>query len=86
MSYEKKDLYAKQFSRMLQCPTVTGCDQKHFDDLHAVMWEIAPEFSKLPRFNVRNNAMIIKWEGKKHDRPLVLMAHQDVVPEEDPKG
>ena len=30
--------------------------------------------------------MIIKWEGKKHDRPLVLMAHQDVVPEEDPKG
>ena len=86
MSYEKKDLYAKQFSRMLQCPTVTGCDQKHFDDLHAIMWEIAPEFSKLPRFNVRNNAMIIKWEGKKHDRPLVLMAHQDVVPEEDPKG
>ncbi|UKI15341.1 MAG: M20/M25/M40 family metallo-hydrolase [Clostridiales bacterium] len=71
---------------MLQCPTVTGCDQKHFDDLHAVMWEIAPEFSKLPRYNVRNNAMIIKWEGKKHDRPLVLMAHQDVVPEEDPKG
>ena len=59
MSYEKKDLYAKQFSRMLQCPTVTGCDQKHFDDLHAVMWEIAPEFSKLPRFNVRNNAMIL---------------------------
>lgn len=24
--------------------------------------------------------------GQKHDRPLVLMAHQDVVPEEDPKG
>lgn len=78
---DKKTLYAEQFSRMLQVPTVTDCDQKYFDDLHAVMRDIAPEFHKLPMANPRHNALIFKWEGKKHDRPLVLMGHQDVVPE-----
>ena len=86
MADAKKDYYARQFARMLRVPTVTGADKSVFDELHDVMWDIVPDFAKLPRFYPRNNSMIIKWEGKNHDRPLVLMAHQDVVPEEDEKG
>ncbi|MCQ2602646.1 MAG: M20/M25/M40 family metallo-hydrolase, partial [Clostridia bacterium] len=81
---DKKLLYAEQFSRMLQVPTVTDTDQALFDELHKVMGEIAPDFFKLPLAKPRKNALVFKWEGKKHDRPLVLMGHQDVVPEGDP--
>ncbi len=27
-----------------------------------------------------SNVLLFKWEGQNHDKPLVLMAHQDVVP------
>ncbi len=29
---------------------------------------------------LENRAVLIKWEGKKHDAPSVMMAHYDVVP------
>lgn len=78
---DKKHLYAIEFSKMLQVPTVTDCDRAIFKNLHAVMRDIAPNFHTLPCANPRNSALVFKWEGKKHDRPLVLMGHQDVVPE-----
>lgn len=82
MGIEKKDIYAQQFAKMLQIPTVTDVDSSLFDELHAVMKEIAPTFfDKLELIRPRKNALIFKWAGKKHDRPLVLMGHQDVVPE-----
>lgn len=83
MENEKEKLYATQFAEMLKIPTVTDSDKKLFDQLHDVMWNIAPEFAKLERANPRNSCLVIKWPGKKHDRPLVLMGHQDVVPEEE---
>lgn len=82
MGLEKKQIYAEQFSRMLQVPTVTDVGDEVFAELHKVMQEIAPTFfEKLQLIKPRKNALIFKWEGKKHDRPLVLMGHQDVVPE-----
>lgn len=83
MENEKKNIYARQFAEMLKIPTVTNCDKELFAKLRDVMWEIAPEFSKLPREMPRNSSLVIKWAGKKSDRPLVLMGHQDVVPAED---
>ncbi len=80
---DKQLYYAEQFARMLKVPTITDCDQALFDELHAVMRDIAPTFHTLPLAKPRKNAMIFKWEGKRHDRPLVLMGHQDVVPEGD---
>lgn len=84
MSQNKEMIYAQQFARMLQVPTRTDDDKAVFDRLHEVMRDIAPSFFALPCANPRNSALIFKWEGKKHDRPLVLMGHQDVVPEGDP--
>lgn len=85
MSLENKMLYAEQFSRFLQIPTVTDTSQEEFDKLHALLQEFAPEFyANTTLYKPRKNALIFKWEGQKHDRPLVLMGHQDVVPEGDP--
>lgn len=84
MGLEKKQIYAEQFARMLQVPTVTDVGDEEFAKLHAIMQEIAPTFyEKTTLIKPRKNALIFKWEGKKHDRPLVLMGHQDVVPEGD---
>lgn len=83
MATDKKALYAEQFAKMLRIPTVTDTDVALFDELHGVMKEIAPEFHTLDCACPRNSALIFKWEGKRHDRPLVLMGHQDVVPEGD---
>jgi len=84
MGLENKQLYAEQFARMLQVPTVTDVGDEQFAELHKIMQDIAPTFfEKLTLIKPRKNALIFKWEGKKHDRPLVLMGHQDVVPEGD---
>lgn len=82
MNNKRTDMeYAEMFAKMLRVPTVSGCDQSLFDELHAVMREIAPDFHKLDLAKPRNNALVFKWEGKNHDRPMVIMGHQDVVPE-----
>lgn len=73
--------YAEAFARMLRVPTVTDCDKSIFDELHAVMRDIAPQFAKLETVRPQGSALVVKWEGKRSDRPLVLMGHQDVVPE-----
>lgn len=83
MAQEKELLFAKQFAEMLKIPTVTNCDKTLFNELQDLMWKIAPEFAKLPRVSPRNSCLIIKWAGKRSDKPLVLMGHQDVVPAED---
>ena len=81
---ERKMQYARMFAEMLKVPTVTNVDKSVFDRLHAVMADIAPRFAALPTAYPRNSAMVVKWQGKAHDRPLVIMAHQDVVPEGEP--
>ena len=76
MNNKRTDMeYAEMFAKMLRVPTVSGCEQSLFDELHAVMQEIAPDFHKLDLAKPRNNALVFKWEGKNHDRPMVIMGH-----------
>ena len=81
---ERKLHYARQFAEMLKVPTVTNVDKIFFDRLHEVMAAIAPHFAALDTVYPRNSAMVVRWPGLAHDRPLVIMAHQDVVPEGEP--
>lgn len=78
-----KQVLAEQFAEMLKIPTVTHSDPKLFEELRELMWKYAPSFAALPHAFPRNSCIVTKWEGRSHDRPLVLMGHMDVVPEGD---
>lgn len=79
---EREDLYAKKLSRMVQCETVStrGLDQrKKFLAYHAVLAGLFPRVHKnLEKHEIDGN-LLFKWKGDSPEKPVMLMAHQDVV-------
>ncbi len=77
--------------QLVKCKTVSYYDSEKEDDSEfEKLIELLPQLypnvfrvcslEKLP-----DRALLFKWEGKKHDKPAVLMAHYDVVPVEEEK-
>ena len=74
------NLDIEKFCRLINCPTVSNAGDETFHMLHKEFEKCFPLLHKnLQKNKLKGNALLYKWEGKKHDRPLVLMAHQDVV-------
>ena len=82
---EREARYAETLSRMVRCETVSrkGEDQREkFLGFHRLLEELFPlVHGKLEKTEIDGNLLFF-WKGKAHDRPLVLMSHQDVVPAE----
>ncbi|MCC6094004.1 MAG: M20/M25/M40 family metallo-hydrolase [Eubacterium sp.] len=82
---EREKLYAEKLSKMVQYETVSypgEHDVEKFEGFHEVLRKLFPHvFSELEITDIDGN-LLIYWKGKKQDRPLVLMSHQDVVPAE----
>ena len=82
---EREARYAETLSRMVRCETVSrkGEDQREkFLGFHRLLEELFPlVHEKLEKTEIDGN-LLFYWKGKAHDRPLVLMSHQDVVPAE----
>ena len=82
---EREARYAETLSRMVRCETVSrkGEDQREkFLGFHRLLEELFPlVHEKLEKTEIDGN-LLFYWKGKSHDRPLVLMSHQDVVPAE----
>lgn len=81
------EAYASTFTKMIQCPTVSASGAEYFDKFHQVLKEEFPlVFSNLEIYypgknkDEQSRALLLKWRGKSSARPMVLMAHQDVVP------
>ncbi len=79
--------YANSFAKMIQCPTVTNSGAEYFDKFQEVLKEEFPlvfknleVFYPAPESDSDSRAILLKWAGKSSARPIVLMAHQDVVP------
>ena len=76
---------ARKLSAMIQCETVSHAgehDVPKFRKFHEVLAKLFPlVFEKLEKTDIDGN-LLMYWKGKKHDKPLVLMSHQDVVPAE----
>jgi carboxypeptidase PM20D1 len=71
---------------LVRIPTVSwtdedAIDRTAFEELHA---ELARRFpllhEQLERHRVGTHGLLFRWAGAAASRPLVLMAHQDVVP------
>ncbi|MBI9009497.1 MAG: M20/M25/M40 family metallo-hydrolase [Tenericutes bacterium] len=81
----EREIFANEFSRMIQIDTISY--QKELDnigkfkELHKVMEELFPNvFRIMDRKVFDGGSLLFKWTGKSDAKPMVLMAHQDVVP------
>ncbi|RNI24392.1 M20/M25/M40 family metallo-hydrolase [Flexivirga caeni] len=63
--------------------TVAGPDKEpaEFDGLHTDLQAHFPRlFEVCEQVDLPDHALLLRWPGVASDRPMVLMAHQDVVP------
>lgn len=79
------DQYAADFSKMIQVETLSYRKDKEniaqFLKMHEVMKGIFPHVYKVMEQTVfEGGSLLFKWAGKSSEKPIVLMAHQDVVP------
>ncbi len=82
---EREAAYAEKLSRMVRYETVSRKGEirrERFLGFHEVLKELFPlVHEKLEKTEI-DGSLLYLWKGKSAERPLVLMAHQDVVPAE----
>jgi len=69
----------EKLQALVQVPTVSGSGEP-FERLLATMREQWPLVLGLEVTPVREHGLLIRWPGRSAERPVVLMAHLDVVP------
>ena len=78
----REKLYAEKLSKMLQFETVSisgKIQREKFLGFHKVLEDLFPlVHEKLEKTEI-DGSLLFKWTGKSHDKPIVLMGHQDVV-------
>lgn len=76
---------ANDLSEMIKCKTVSDRNKElelpeEFEKFKKLLPDMFPSvFSLCSYEDVGDRGVLIKWEGKSHDAPTVLMAHYDVV-------
>ncbi|MEV8239300.1 M20/M25/M40 family metallo-hydrolase [Microbacterium testaceum] len=76
----------ERFRELLRIPTVSRADpaevdDARFDEFHAALERLYPlTHARLDREVVAGHSLLYRWVGETTDEPLVLLAHQDVVP------
>ena len=82
---ERAMVCAEKLAAMIRCDTTSYAnvyDPERFERFHAQLEQLFPlVHEKLERTVIDGN-LLFCWKGKAHDRPIVLMSHQDVVPAE----
>lgn len=76
----------ERFRELLRLPTVSRVDPADTDDeafarFHAALERLYPlAHERLEREVVAGRSLLYRWPGASADAPLLLLAHQDVVP------
>ena len=79
---ERCQIYAEKLSRMVRYETVSVRGQiqrEKFLGFHKVLEELFPLVHEKLEKTELDGSLLFKWPGREHDRPIVLMGHQDVV-------
>lgn len=82
---KKSDLYGKELSELIRIETLSYDINKDnsgpFRTMHKVMKDLFPNvYNTLEQTTFKGESILFKWTGKSNEKPIVLMAHQDVVP------
>src|SRR4051812_31571905 len=73
----------ERLSRMVRVPTVATGGDEPFDPFVALLAADYPlAHSHLTLETVTDRGLLYHWKGRSNERPVVLMAHYDVVPVE----
>ena len=82
---EESSELAEKLSQMIQFDTTSHpqvSEAEKFREFHKVLEKLFPlVFEKLEKTEIDGN-LLFYWKGKSHDKPILLMSHQDVVPAE----
>lgn len=76
---------------LIKCKTVSfytreGENEGEFQKLISSLPNLYPEVFRVCEYReLKDRALLFKWEGKEHNSPAVLMAHYDVVPADEAK-
>ena len=73
---------AERLSQLIACRTVSADpDPREFARLRGLLAELYPRAHEaLVREELPNGSLLYTWRGAAQERPLLLMAHHDVVP------
>lgn len=88
-SIEERTAMIDHLSRILQFATVSFCQDKEFPAeeflaLHQYIKSTYPRVTALMELEVIDEyTLLYRWRGKGEGAPIMLMAHQDVVPAEE---
>ena len=79
---KREQQYAEKLSAMIQYETVSvrgEIQRDKFLGFHKALEELFPlVHAKMEKTEI-DGSLLFKWTGKSHDKPIVLMGHQDVV-------
>lgn len=79
-------LLAEQLAETIRCRTITAADgtpedPSQFEALHVVLRRHFPQvFARCEVHTIQQFALLLRWPGASDAEPVLLMAHQDVVP------
>lgn len=79
---EREVQYAQKLSKMVQYETVSvrgEIQREKFLGFHKVLEELFPLVHENLEKTEFDGSLMFKWTGRNHDKPVVLMGHQDVV-------
>ena len=81
----REERYALKLSRMIRCDTVSAAEhdeeqRQKFLCFHEELKELFPHVFTQLEINDLDGSLLIFWEGRSHERPILLLSHQDVVP------
>ena len=77
--------HAQKLSKMIQYETVSRSEdlqREKFLGFHKVLEELFPLVHQHLEKTELEGSLLFYWKGEQHDKPIVLMSHQDVVPAE----
>ncbi len=85
LDYSRNNELANKFREMIKIKTLSYNEEldnvQPFKDLKTKMKELFPKiFATMEVKEFKGESIILKWQGKKNLKPIVLMSHIDVVP------
>ncbi|MCF0137908.1 MAG: M20/M25/M40 family metallo-hydrolase [Oscillospiraceae bacterium] len=82
---ERIALYSEKLARLIRCETLSSEEEPNIDcflGFHKILEELYPRLHENLEKTVIDGNLLYRWRGKSDAKPVVLMAHQDVVPAE----